>query len=116
MSDKLNIKGWEVGIATDLYEAFISEDGTPYTAECYRVVLTRSDGFRMSHDHIWYGCEVETNPEDGICHAKDVRYEAKKNAETLALRVEEKGEIDQNHWNITDPVYGSEYYCKYYGF
>lgn len=119
---KLNINDADVMVVTDLYLAGKTEDGEDYNAECYYVVVERRDGKRLAHSTVWNGCETGDTPScpeegdaGGDAYFADIRKEAKAEAETLALRVEEVGVIDDAHWVELEPSYGSEYYCKVNG-
>lgn len=98
-----------VSVVTDLYQAGITEDGTPFIAEVYLVVAEKEDGTRWAHSHTFPGAEVGVS-EDGFSFFDDVREDAKDQAEALAARVEEAGEINLLHWSPTYPAYGSPAY------
>lgn len=106
---RIDIKGWKVGVYSDLYVAGRTEDGSDYTAEVYMVEAVRPDGRRMVHEVCFEGAVKETSP-DGFDFFGDVRKSARKSADILAGNVRKRGYIDDTHWNEGRPVYGSEYY------
>lgn len=114
--DKVGIEGYQVGVATALYHAGTTEDGTPYHAESYYVVLERADGYRLGHNCTFLGAVCHRNPEDGFCFFEDVRSEAKAKAEDIAARVVARGYVDMAYWAEVEAVYGSAYYCELHNF
>lgn len=114
------IKGWRVEVVCDLYNAGITEDGEEFHAEAYYIQAVRKDGHTLSHFKTWEGCErVEIegghNEPDGFFFA-DVRKEVLEEANALLSLIEDAGCIDDDHWGVSEPSYGSEAYCKKYGF
>lgn len=111
----MDITGATVTVSRDFFSCGKDEFGQDLEAECYSVMVTREDGFRMVHQRVWYGAETKKN-EDGFRFLKDVRLEALANAECLVQRVKDAGMVDDSNWLTADPVYGSDYYCKVHNF
>jgi len=100
-----------VSVETELYEAGTTEDGTPFIAELYLVVVQNLDGSRWVHRHHFLGAEEEVS-EDGFSFFGDIREEALAKANALARRVGIAGEINLDHWVEFYPLYGSPAYEK----
>ena len=110
-------KSYTAEVASDLYRAGDTEDGTPFIAEVYYVTIENSEGRQFQHDAFFPGVAVcFYTDEDGhnSSYFDDCREEAQAKAERLASRVNQalqsgKG-IDLAHWREIDPVYGSDEY------
>jgi hypothetical protein len=98
---------YDISVATDLYTAGNTEDGQPFIAELYYVVMQYEDGRKFQHQAIFFGAEYSED-EDGFGYA-DVRETALANAERLAERVR-NGNINFRCWDEVDPAYGSDAY------
>lgn len=109
---KLDIRNWFVSVVTDLYHVAFDNDGSPYHAECYYVVIERPDGKRLAHSTTFFGCKSYFDGEDDLIFFTDIREEARKGVERLEARVKAVGSIDTAYWNEVSPAYGSEYYSK----
>ena len=96
-----------------LYEAGRSEDGQPYTAECYLIVAEFVGGEVYAHAVRFKGCSVEVD-EEGEKHFVDVRTEAAAKAEHLCARINacvaHGTELDLAHWHFHRNVYGTSAY------
>ncbi len=112
----MNIDKWDVFVECDLYDAGKTEDYEDYLAECYYIVIERSDGKRYAHFTTFYGVERKEMYEDGYIAFCDCRKDALKQAKKLQYNIKKKKEINLDHWNEMAPSYGSEYYCKINGF
>ena len=104
----------EVHVSSKVYEATRNtEDGVPFTAECYFVEGETEDGFRFRHTRNFLGGANSTQ-EDGWTVVDDVRKEAMAEAQTLADRINAHlragGSLGEEHWRETHPVYGSPAY------
>ncbi len=55
---ELDIRNWNVEIVCDLYHAGMTEDGSPYHAESYYLVIRDIKGKRLAHNMVFKGCEV----------------------------------------------------------
>ena len=104
-----------VYVHADLYEAGRTEDGTPYTADVYYIVVESKDGKRLAHTKRWWTADKETSP-DGFDFFGDLRKEMKAAAEAVVERIKEVGSINFDHWEEIQPAYGSDYYCQVHGF
>ncbi len=114
MGNVLDIReGWVATVANELYEAGITEDGFPYTAESYHVVITDLRGRRLAHNHIFVGCETGSTDE-GLPYFSDVREEAKKQVDTLVAQIVDAGKVNLDFWTEIEPAYGSEQYQDFY--
>lgn len=100
----------DVSVRSDLYEAGVDGDGSPYIAEVYRVVLREADGRQFYHYHEFPGCKPVFCDESMETFFVDVREEAVAGAEALAARVVARGAIDPKFWAEGDPAYGSDAY------
>lgn len=97
-------------VASDLYEAGLTEDGRPFIAEQFFLIVENKKGQRFRHIHNFKGAELVSTPEwDGY---EDVRERAEANANALASKVQEwlnEGNVlDGVYWYEMFPVYGSE--------
>ena len=101
---------YDISVASDLYNAGNGDDGYPFIAELYYVVLQYEDGRTFRHNAVFLGDELGVDEEDGMTYHCDVRVEAEAKAERLAERVRQAGKVDFQHWEEVDPAYGSEAY------
>jgi hypothetical protein len=101
---------YDISVASDLYDAGRDDDGYPFIAELYYVVLQYEDGRTFRHNATFLGDELEVDDEDGMVYHNDVRTEALAKAEHLAERVRQAGTVDFQYWEETDPAYGSDAY------
>ncbi len=113
--DKLDIKDWDIQIRVDLYEAGMTEDGETFTAECYYVTAKRSDGKLYTHNKTYYGAGKEETP-NGYYFYPDIRQKSYDECTILLKNIKDNGTINLDNWLESEPSYGSEYYCKKYGF
>ena len=97
----------KVYIHTDLYHAGITEDGEPFHAEQYCLVLETAQGKRLAHYKSFKGCVHHEDHETGCIGFEDIRKEAYASAQALLNRVLSVGYISINYWTEVDPVYGS---------
>jgi hypothetical protein len=102
---------FEVGIASDLYEAGKTEDGRPYITESYYAVVTSPKGRRWASTERFPGALPYFDEEDGIYRFEDIRGEAQKAAEQIVISanavLEAGSKLNQLDWTEIDPVYGS---------
>jgi hypothetical protein len=103
---------YDISVASDLYNAGRDDDGFPFIAELYYVVLQYEDGRIFRHNAVFLGDELGVDEEDGMTYHNDVRVEALAKAERLAERVRQAGKVDFQHWEEIDPAYGSEAYVS----
>lgn len=104
------VKFHEVEINSPVYEAGRTEDGERFVAEAYEVQVTKPNGERWVHPHVFYGCKVVYD-EEGYAHFQDVRAEALRAALRLRRRVRRAGQFHEDVWLVGRPVYGSPAYC-----
>lgn len=101
-------------VASDLYDAGRSDDGHPFIAEAFFVVLQSDTGLRLRHNVTFPGAQLLVDDETGEPHFADLRVEAAAKAERLADRVNgaifEGRDIDPACWFEIDPAYGSDEY------
>jgi hypothetical protein len=103
---------FDTSVASDLYQAGYGDDGHPYIAELYYVVIQYQDGRTFRHQSSFAGAKRQVDEEDGVVYFEDVRASALTEAECLAERVRSKGAVDLQHWDEIDPAYGSEAYVS----
>ena len=101
-------------VRSDLFDAGPRDDGQPFHAERFYVVVENARGTRFRHVASWNGTRCMTCEETGEPYFPDLRPEASAKAERLAERVNQalacgKG-IDWAYWFKIEPVYGSEEY------
>ena len=104
----------KVFVRSDLYPAGRTEEGHPFDAEGYYVVIERLDGHRIRHFMFYEGCKFveQYDPDMGdISGHRDIREDAKTKAEDLAHDIVAYGQVNLDHWSECDPAYGSPYYC-----
>lgn len=101
-------------VISDLFDAGRTEDGTPFIAEIFYVVMENAAGRRFRHDATFSGVEVLVDEYEGGTYFADRREEATAKAERLAARVNAaiktgRG-VDLALWEEVDPAYGSDEY------
>jgi hypothetical protein len=101
-------------VVSDLFNAGRTEDGTPFIAEIFYVVMENAAGRRFRHDATFSGVEVLVDEYEGGTYFADRREEATAKAERLAARVNAaiktgRG-VDMDLWDEVDPAYGSDEY------
>ena len=117
--NNMDIKDMQVTVAKGYYKAGITEDGMDYEAECYTVKVTSKDGKQWLHNKTWFTSFPRTvHMEDGQSFEEfsDTREFDLHQAEAMVRVVEKVGSIGLSYWTETEPMYGSEAYCKQYGF
>jgi hypothetical protein len=87
---KLYVSDVEI-VETDLYER-MAEDGAIIVYDCF--VRVYCDGMVYDHEHVFKGAYKDQY--EGYYH---VNYNCRKEAEKLANRVAEAGQINTDHWN-----------------
>lgn len=108
----------DVCYGSDLYEAGRGDDGVPYLAEMYYVVVECKNGERFCHTAIFRGCKVNIYHIEGeeFHSFEDVREQAKTDAQRLVDRVQaalQAGRaLDPQYWVAIDPCYGSDAYIE----
>jgi hypothetical protein len=97
-------------VASDLYQAGYGDDGHPFIAEVYYVVIQYQDGRTFRHQSAFAGAQRQVDDEDGVVYFEDVRASALTEAECLAERVRSKGAVNLQYWEEDEPAYGSDAY------
>lgn len=101
-------------VASDLFDAGRTEDGTPFIAEVYFVEMENAAGRRFRHDATFSGVEVMVDEYEGGTYFADRREEAKAKVERLAVRInaalKDGTGVDLSFWEEVDPAYGSDEY------
>jgi hypothetical protein len=104
-----------IEVASELYRAGRSDDGTDYTAEVYLVTVEFQGGEVYAHNVSFPGCKVEQD-EEGYSHFGDIRPEAEARANSLCARVQAHvaagGTLDMAQWSFWRTVYGSGAYLS----
>ena len=103
---------FDTNVASDLYQAGYGDDGHPFIAEVYYVVIQYQDGRTFRHQSTFAGAKRQVDEDDGVVYFEDVRESALAEAERLAERVRSKGAVDLQYWEEADPAYGSEAYVS----
>ena len=107
-------KSYRAIVASDLYQAGVTEDGRPFIAENYYVIVENAAGRRFAHNVVLNGAVVHFDDEEMCHYFEDVREEAKAKVEALCARISaalEAGRaLDATYWNEIDPAYGSDAY------
>lgn len=111
-----NIRGYLVGVRSDLYEGAMTEDGERPTEESFYVLIEDAEeGHRWRSNRVWTteaywqrtyvdGCWHIAAEELARCHARVVE------------KVLAEGKVNPRNsmkWRQTDPVYGSKAYVDY---
>jgi hypothetical protein len=106
---------YEAIVASDLYNAGNQDDGQPFIAEVYYVVVENERGRRFAHKARFKGTAPRFCNETGEGpFFPDLRGEAFDKAAALgnriaaALRAGRK--LDASHWSEIDPAYASKEY------
>lgn len=102
-------------VASDLYQAGRRfDDGQPFIAECYYVLIENEAGRRFHHEAVFKGAARKVCEETGEYWFADLRQEAEAKAERLAARVNAALAVgialDSSRWYEVDPAYGSDAY------
>jgi hypothetical protein len=110
------MKFYKANVASDLYQAGLTEDGRPFIAENYYVVIENAAGRRFAHNVFFNGAVVHFDDEEFCHYFEDVREEAKAKAEALCDRVSSAlasgRSINLDLWVEVDPAYGSDEYVS----
>ena len=109
MANLLNIAETVVSVFVELFDAGLTDDGTPFIAEKYLVVVEWMNGKRWAHEIQFKGARL-CYDDEGNPYFDDLRDEAKAAAEKLADRVRAAKEIDPERWAEINPAYGSVWY------
>jgi len=116
MATRNLVKTDRVYVASDLYCAGYTEDGSKRYAECYKIVIQREDGHRISlNSKEWYTITRNVS-EEGFVYFTDEREKCRFAAEKLVASIEKKGVINLDYWTEIEPAYGSDWYCKTFNF
>ena len=103
-------------VASDAYQAGLTDDGRPFTAELYYVVIENQKGRRFRHDRVFLGTEQQIDEDGFNVYFPDLRHQAQAKAEYLAARVNARLAKDLrlnfSYWAEIDPAYGSEEYIS----
>jgi hypothetical protein len=114
MSRIIDIRKWVVDINVDLFNAGRTEDGFDFTADVYQVFARKSDGTTYLHERLFFSTDREAT-DDGVFFP-DGRKKQLKLAQDLCAAVKKVGWINLDFWEEAEPGYGSDAYCKKYGF
>lgn len=107
----------EIGVASDLFNYGMTEDGEAFIAERYYIEAEAPNGQRWIHTARFDAAKRIEGGEDcdGMVYFQDLREEASSKAEALALRIRlftfVGGKLNPMHWTETDPRYGSNAYA-----
>jgi hypothetical protein len=109
-------KTYFASVASDLYQAGLTEDGRPFIAENYYVVIENAAGRRFAHNVVFNGAVVHFDDEEFCHYFEDVRQESKAKAEALCDRVSAAlasgRALNLDLWVEVDPAYGSDEYIS----
>lgn len=107
---------YTVSVESDLYKAGSTEDGVPFIAEEYYVLIENQAGKRFRHSYLFKGAVRSICPEDGFESFEDIREASKASAQAVADRVNAalaKGtKLNPECWTEIDPAYASDEYIK----
>ena len=108
---------FEVGVASDLFDAGKDQEGRSFIAERFFVELVNiKTGRRWRHHFAINGAKREICDETFEPYFVDLREGAVARLERLAIRVHERlaegGRLDETQWDEVDPVYGSDEYVR----
>lgn len=99
-------------VASDMVNAGLQDDGTPYISETFYVMLEDAHGNRYKHYHL-FPATVVTKDEDGETLFISDKKQAEERAAQLLSRIKSRGKINMNFWRQGRPVYGSAAYIEY---
>lgn len=109
-------KSYRAIVASDLYQAGVTEDGRPFIAENYYVMIENAAGRRFAHNVVFNGAVVHFDDEEMCHYFEDVREESKAKAEALCARIaaalDAGRALNMDLWNEMDPAYGSDEYIS----
>ncbi len=80
-------------VRSELYQAGLSEDGTPYIAESFVIVREFNDGTREAYKETFAGLRPWSDGE-GSSGYEDIRKEAREAAEALLPKVVHTKSVD----------------------
>jgi len=106
--------GYTYRVESELYVAGRTEEGHDYTAEAYYVVAEAPDGKSYSKGY-FPGCEsgvVDDEDFGSFTYFKDIREEAKAEAEALLAKSSEENPTEAGGWIFLRNAYGSEAYAN----
>jgi hypothetical protein len=107
---------YTANVASDLFNAGRTEDGTPYIAEIFYALIENQAGRRFRHNATFSAVEVIVDEYEGGTYFANRREQAAAKAERLTVRVNaalKAGEaLDTGCWEEVDPAYGSDEYIS----
>ena len=103
-----------IGVASEIYDAGLTEDGEQFTAERYFIAREEPDGSRYIYNGPTYAGCVRHECEGAIWF-EDVREAAAAKASAKATELRLK-DFDESEWYECEPAYGSTAYCRMSGF
>jgi len=109
---QMDIRDFEVEVASDLKDYGIRDDGTPFIGEVFYVQITNGLGRRWVLSQRFEGVKVEVDEEYLENHFLDIRPQAKAVCESLVRRIKARGKIDLDFWTEGRPAYGSDEYIR----
>lgn len=97
------------------------DDGQDVIGNVYFIVMEISDGTRYRHFHTWVNKVQKVDEETGEPYFEDLTEKVESEmfkllGKMIEVYLVEKRRIDMRYWEEMEPVYGSEAYCKRYGF
>lgn len=97
-------------VGSHLYQAGRTEDGDALTAVSYYAVATLNDGTRYAHDKSFSDTEFVKDDDHELGGYFSSIDDAQESAEKLVARIQAAKEINLDHWDLIEPVYGSSQY------
>jgi len=107
---------YTANVAFDLFNAGRTDDGTPYIAEIFYVLIENQAGRRFRHNATFSAVEVMVDEYEGGTYFANRLEQAAAKAERLTARVNAALKsgvaLDAECWEEVDPAYGSDEYIS----
>ena len=102
---------------TWLYLAGTDECGSETHHEAYCVLAEDERGNRWSHDHTFKLSYFIKKAEGDTTKAREIlELAVEKLCDKMKLHLQNGGKLNADHWEESEPCYGSDAYCDQNGF
>ena len=107
----------QFGPDTWLYNAGSDECGSPKHYEAYCVQAEDEKGYRWVHDYTFKLVDFIKKAEGDTTKAREIlELAVEKLCDKMKLHLQNGGKLNTDHWEESEPCYGSDAYCDQNGF
>ena len=107
----------QFGPDTWLYFAGTDECGSEIHHEAYCVSAEDEKGYRWVHDYTFKLSDFIKKAEGDIFKAREIlELVVEKLCDKMKLHLQNGGKLNADHWEESEPCYGSDAYCDANGF